>query len=77
MRYEIQTFTLCDGWVNTWTVHHGDRTSAPETFTTKEEAQAALDEFFADIQEEIDAGQREPDEGYDREEFRIMPAGAA
>ena len=77
MRYEIQTFTLCDGWVNTWTVHHEDGTSEPETFSTEKEAQAALDEFFADIQEEIDAGQREPYEGYDREEFRIMPAGAA
>ena len=77
MKYEIQTFTLCDGWVNTWTVHHVDGTSTPETFSTEEEAQAALDEFFADIQEEIDAGQRETDEGYDREEFRIMPAGAA
>jgi hypothetical protein len=77
MRYEIQIFTLCDGWVNTWTVHHEDGTSEPETFSTEEEAQTALDEFFADIQEEIDAGQRETDEGYDREEFRIMPAGAA
>ena len=23
MTYEVQQITLCDGWVNTWTVHHG------------------------------------------------------
>jgi hypothetical protein len=77
MSYEVQTFTLCDGWVNTWMVHDENGRMEPETFATEEEAQAALDEFFADIQAEIDAGQREPDEGYDSEDFRIMPAGAA
>ena len=38
MRYEIQTFTFCDDWGNTWTFHHEDGTSTPETFSTKEEA---------------------------------------
>lgn len=70
--FEIQTFTLCDGWVNTWTVHHEDGTSEPERFATKAEAEAALDEFFAEIAEEIALGIREADNGYDVEDFRIV-----
>lgn len=76
MSYEVQALTICDGWINTWAVLHPDGSSEPETFETAEEAQAALDEFFADIQAEIDAGQRAEDEGYSRDEFRIVKAGA-
>lgn len=77
MTYEVQTHTLCDGWINTWAVHHPDGSSKPETFETAQDAQAALDEFFAEIQAEIDAGQRAEDEGYDRDDFRIVKAGEA
>lgn len=72
-RYEIQTFTLCDGWINTWFIIEDDNTQTPETFATETEAQDALDEFLDEIQEEIDAGQRAQDEGYSPEDFRIMP----
>lgn len=71
-RYEVQIFTVCDGWVNTWTVDE-----VPETFATRAEAQAALDEFLAEIQDEIEAGQRAPDEGYDPDDFRIEAIIAA
>ncbi len=77
MTYEVQIYTLCDGWTNTWKVIAEDGTETPETFATAAEAQAALDEFLAEIQAEIEAGQREPWESYDREEFRIVPAGRA
>lgn len=74
-RYEVQTWTLCDGWINTWSVSEevGDDTytEMPETFATKEEAQQALDEFLSDIQSEIDAGQRTADEGYNAYDFRV------
>lgn len=76
-RYEIQTFTLCDGWTNTWSIVEqvGDDTytNIPETFATEAEARQALDEFLEEIQAEIDAGQRAPDEGYSPDEFRIVP----
>jgi hypothetical protein len=76
-RYEVQTWTLCDGWVNTWTVsdEHGCR---PETFATREAAMAALAEFLCDIQDEIFAGQRDPEFGYSRADLRAVavPAGA-
>ena len=74
-RYEVQTWTLCDGWINTWSINEeaADNrfTDRPETFATRQEAQEALDEFLADIQSEIHAGQRDADDGYDPEGFRI------
>lgn len=76
-RYEIQTFTLCDGWINTWFVveESGDDTytEVPETFATEAEARQAVAEFLAEITAEIEAGQRAPGEGYDAEDFRIVP----
>lgn len=74
MTYEVQHHTIVDGWVNTWSYAGDDGQLMPETFPTPEEAQAALDEFFEDIRHEIDAGDRQPDEAYDRSEFRIHPA---
>lgn len=74
--YEVQTCTLCDGWVNTWHCIEPDGREVPETFPTEAAAQAALDEFLAEVAEEIALGIREPDEGYDASEFRVAPAGA-
>lgn len=77
-RFEVQTWTLCHGWVNIWTIiqENPDNTftQTPETFATRELAQQAIDEFLAEIQAEIDAGDRAQDEGYDPDEFRIAPA---
>ena len=70
MPYEIQHHTLLDGWINTWSYAEADGVMQPETFATAAEAQAALDEFFADLEEEVAAGQMAP---YDRDEFRVRP----
>lgn len=72
MAYEVQHHTLCEGWVNNWIVYDEDGVGTPETFRTYTAAKAALDEFFDDIADEIAVGQRAPDEGYDRSEFRIV-----
>ncbi|MDK3075486.1 hypothetical protein QO034_20635 [Sedimentitalea sp. JM2-8] len=77
MTYEVQTLTLCDGWVNTWFVEYAKGCRYPETFATRAAAQAALDEFFAEIAEEIEIGQRSPDDGYDEDDFRIVQTGAS
>jgi len=68
MHYEIQHYTLIDGWINTWAYAEGDGVMHPETFATADEAQAALDEFFEDLEEEVQAGQSGP---YSRDEFRV------
>ena len=46
----------------------------PETFATAAEAQAALDEFFEDLEEEVAAGQMAP---HDRDEFRVWQIGGS
>ncbi len=68
MTYEVQHYTLFYGWINTWSYAEADGVMQPETFATAAEAQAALDEFFADLEEEVAAGQMAP---YDRDEFRV------
>lgn len=70
-RFEIQTFSICDGWTNSWLItdKHCDR---PETFTSYAEAQAEINDFLEDTQLEIDAGERSADEGFDRNEFCIV-----
>ena len=68
MHYEVQHYTLAHGWKNTWSYIAGDGVFQLETFATRDEAEAALDEFFADIAEDIAAGFCPP---CTREEFRV------
>jgi len=70
-KYEVQHYTLCGGWMNSWTIYK-DGKDIPQIFDTEAEAQAELYEFFVDIANEIIRGERKPDEGYDQEEFRIV-----
>lgn len=70
--YEVQHFTLCEGWVNTWQIEDDNGDMVPETFDTYAEAQAALDEFFDDIEREIAEGHRAEGECYELSEFKIV-----
>lgn len=70
--YEVQHFTICEGWINTWNIENDDGDMVSETFDTYAEAQAALNEFLDDIAHEIAAGTRDDDTGYGRNEFRIV-----
>ncbi len=53
MHYEVQHYTLADGWKNDWSYDEGDGVFRIETFATRDDAEAALDEFFADLAEEF------------------------
>lgn len=64
MRYEVQTLTVCDGWINTWSCD-GD----PEYFSTYEEAECALHEFIADMVRAKADGEIEDE--YEAEDYRI------
>lgn len=48
-RYEVQTHTMCDGWINCWTETDEDDVETLQTFETYEEAEATIYEFFADL----------------------------
>ena len=58
MKYEVQHYTLCDGWTNTWTISDENGIEQPEVFDNEEEAQAELDAFFQEVEEEIQSGER-------------------
>lgn len=64
--FEVQTYTFCQGWINCWTVD-----DQPQYFPTEQAAQAEIIEFLSDIDAEIVAGRRQPDEGYSSEDFRV------
>ena len=56
--YEVQTYTLCDGWTNTWRVN-----DELEFFDSFAEAVDALDDHLLDL----DDNQMD----YDRGDYRI------
>ena len=62
--YELQHFTLCDGWVNTIT----DDTENPVLFDSREEAQAELDCMLHDTAQES--------EPYLADEWRVVKVNA-
>lgn len=68
MPYEVQQYAIGRGWRNEWFYDEGDGVIRAETFPTRDEAQAALDEFFTDVAEDIAAGHCPP---CSRNEFRI------
>lgn len=67
--WEVQTYTLCDGWVNTWTEN-----DVPVTFDTYEAAKAEFDQYWAELQQAVEDGEIEP---YDEDEFHIVAVEAA
>lgn len=59
--FEVETHTVCEGWVNCWSVSD-ENGSAPQTFATKEEAEKELADFLNDA----------ADMDYDRADYRIV-----
>lgn len=68
--YEVQHFTLCDGWINTWTNIDDDGNDTPSVYETEEAAKKALDEYLFDtFIAYMNGDLAEP---YNHNEFRIM-----
>ena len=68
--YQIETFTLCDGWVNTWQDDNG----TPIVFTTEVAALAELNEFLHDVESAYINGDIATP--YDACEYRVSKLGA-
>ena len=58
-KFIIETYTICDGWIDTWDQH----------FNTFADAVNELDNFLAEIQEDYELGYLS--EPYEREDYRI------
>ena len=50
--YEVQEFTICDGWINTWRDEHDQ----PSYFDTMREAWDELNGFLLDMQNAVKRG---------------------
>jgi hypothetical protein len=65
--YEVQTSTLCDGWINTWTINilvNKKFKTVPETFECYEDAIQAIEMHIKESEED---GMDE-----DRDDFRVV-----
>lgn len=69
MKFEIQTNTFCDGWINTFT-----EDDKPVFFDSEDKAQEYLAEFLADVQEAVQEGFI--DDEYNPEDYRIIKVTA-
>ena len=67
LKYEVQTYTEFDGWVNVWF----DEENNPVVFDTREEAQYELDELIADVKQAVVDGYME--DMYLPSDFQIVP----
>lgn len=66
-RFEVHTYTICEGWINVWTID-----DTPQRFATIDAAYEEINEFINEIVNEINSGERDPENGYEREDFRIF-----
>lgn len=64
--FEIQEFTLFDGWINTWS----DENGKPSQFKTEVEAWDELDGFLSDMQRAVNRGDME--DMPSRDDYRIV-----
>lgn len=71
--WEVQEYCLCGGWTNTWSYEEdGQRHST--RFASAEEAQAELDEYIKEMQEEYEHGFLH--DAMERDNFRIVEVKA-
>ena len=63
----VETFTLLDGFVNTWTTGDDEK---PVVYESKDEAEQALTEYLEDQHAAVDAGDMA--DKYPRSDFRIV-----
>jgi hypothetical protein len=67
-RWEVQTYTICGGWVNCW--REGSRGEELTYFDSPEEAEREIDELLEDVKAEVAAGHMTDE--YDREDYRVV-----
>lgn len=57
MTYEVQKYSPTQGWINDWFCADDFDRLEPETFATRNEAEAALREHLEDLDAQVAAGQ--------------------
>lgn len=70
--YQVQEFTICDGWINNWHEYDEDNNQIPTVFESIEAAQLELDNYLWDIEKAFIRGDIESSEN--PANFRIVTA---
>jgi len=64
-KYEVLTFTICDGWVNTWHEYDDDNNEIPMVFDSLKDAEVELSGYLYDYRRAYERGDIECDENPD------------
>lgn len=70
--FEVQHYTLVDGWVNCWTTYDENDGEYPTTYETFKEAIADLDDMFDEQDYEVTIGLLEPEHRHSDDQYRIV-----
>ena len=70
--FEVLTYSLADGWSNTWMTEDVSGNEIPEYFDTEEEAEQAIKEEIKDIKNAIKNGDMLPESRLTRDNFEII-----
>ena len=69
-KYQVETYTLFDGWVNCETDGDGKKVY----YSTAEEAQDSINQSVKEWNEEVDSGNNEFGTHYSVDEYRVVKA---
>jgi hypothetical protein len=68
IKYQIELYTWCDGWVNCESDGDGNKIY----YETAEEAQASINDCVEEWNEEVDNGTNELGDHYDVDDYRVV-----
>jgi len=68
IKYQVEHYTWCDGWVNCESDGDGNKIY----YETADEAQASINDFVEEWNEEVDNGTNELGDHYDVDEYRVV-----
>lgn len=69
-KYEVQHYTLCQGWINTWHEYDDDNNEIPIVFDTYEDAAEELSQHLHDC--DMAYKRCDIESPYHPSEFRIV-----
>lgn len=70
--FEVQHYTLVDGWVNCWTTIEANGDESPTTYETYKAAIFDLDDMFDEQDYEVTLRIMEPEHRHSDDEYRIV-----
>ena len=76
MPYEVLTWSLCDGWSNTWTEIDENNNEMPIIFDTKKEAMEEIKAEIDTTEDAIQRGDMDEDARLTKNDFKIIKAGS-